>query len=750
MISEVAAAGRYTGNGVTATFVYPFRITDQTHLAVFVDNVLKTLTTHYTVSGVGDATGSITFVAGQIPANGASVAILRDQPIEQASDYVLNEGFPSARVENDLDKLAMLAQMLEEQIKRGLKFSRHSALTDVDFPEPETGKYLRAKVGGFELVELTDSAVVDLVAGDVKALSNYASFAAAVTAIGATVTTLYVNQAATVSTAITTPTTLHIIVIGSGSFTKSGSGTLTFNGPFEAPLKQVFSGFAAGDVTFGAGSIDFARPEWWGGTSDATSLQKSITAWNTDVSPGTYSITSSITIPSNRKVVFHEGAKITQPSATNLAVFLKNSDQSGGNTNIHLVGVEVDGNKANNAGDVQVIGINLAKCSKSSVTHCKVHNLQGHSVSPPSVGIGVSGISDNCLVAFNDVRDLGDATKVSDGIFTKGKAIRVFGNVVYNFGDTGIVVENSSSAEVVGNDVDANNLGQCIAISLDTTDFNVAGNTCKNAKSSNGGGIFVTKLSGAVGPTRGTLTGNVYKGDLVNGLGRGIFIQDAFDIQLSGNVSENAKTDGIFLQRVSRASVVGWEARKNGDYGLRISGCTDVTVGAGIASSNSQTTPNTSSGVLVNIDGATESTGVVISGIRSLDEQAVAGNKTQAYGIEVLNASEVVIQGNNVSGNRSAGMSIAGTVTQQTRNNKGWVTESSGTDTILNGTTSITVSHNLNSTPQAKDIFVTFTNNPTTDPGNTWISSVTSTQFTVNVRTNPGSNLTFSWRAMVH
>ena len=489
-----------------------------------------------------------------------------------------------------------------------------------------------------------------------------------------------------------------------------------------------------------------------GTTLDTTNIQTAIDASSYLVFPaGAYSINSVLTVPSHRTVLFHPGAYLTQPSGTNLTVFIKNSDQSGGNTNIHLIGVEIDGNKTNNAGDVQVIGINLSKCSKSSVTHCKVHDLQGHSTSPPSVGIGVSGISDDCYVAFNDVRDLGDASKTADGIFTKGKAIRVIGNVVYNYADTGIVVEDSSSAEVVGNDVDANNLGQCIAISLDTTDFTVSGNTCKNAKATNGGGIVVMKLSGSVGPTRGTLAGNVYKGNLASGAGRGFYIQDAFDITLAGNVSENAKNDGIFLQRVTRATVTGWEARQNGDYGLRISGSTDVTIGAGVSSSNSQTTANVSSGILVNKDGSTESTGILISGVRSFDEEAVAGNKDQAYGIEVLDASEVVIQGNNVTGNRSGGMSIAGTATQQTRNNKGWVTENSGTGTINSGATTAVITHNLSVTPAAKDIFVTFTENPTSDPGNVWISNPTSTQFTVNVRSDPGaSNLDFSWRAMVH
>lgn len=332
MISEVVAAGRYTGNGVTASFVYPFLVTNQGHLAVYVDDELKVVGTHYTVSGVGNATGSVTFFAGSIPAIGAKVTILRDQPLEQTSDYVLNEGFPSARVEQDLDKLAMQAQMIDERIKRAVKFSRHSALTDIDFPEPETGKYLRAKVGGFELVELTNSAVVDLVAGDVKVVSNYASFAAAVTAIGATVTTLYVNQAVTASTAITTPTTLHIVVIGSGSFTKSGSGTLTFNGPVEAPLKQVFSGFAAGDVTFGAGSIKSAYPQWWGakgdGTTDDTTAITAATASYGHVSfvVGKYRTTAKISMA---KATTLEGMGASSGSSVNATTSIIYHDFNG-------------------------------------------------------------------------------------------------------------------------------------------------------------------------------------------------------------------------------------------------------------------------------------------------------------------------------------------------------------------------------------------------------------------------------------
>lgn len=80
------------------------------------------------------------------------------------------------------------------------------------------------------------------------------------------------------------------------------------------------------------------------------------------------------------------------------------------------------------------------------------------------------------------------------------------------------------------------------------------------------------------------------------------------------------------------------------------------------------------------------------------------------------------------------------------RNNAGYITEAKGTGTINNGATSATITHGLSYTPSAGECSVIFTENPTNDPGNSWISSITSTQFTVNVRADPGaSNLDFSW-----
>src|SRR6266700_3013829 len=111
--------------------------------------------------------------------------------------------------------------------------------------------------------------------------------------------------------------------------------------------------------------------------------------------------------------------------------------------------------------------------------------------------------------------------------------------------------------------------------------------------------------------------------------------------------------------------------------------------------------------------------------------------------------------GNIVSGNQfdvSNGGSgylvikLGTSTTNQIRRNVGWTTENSGTASITSGNTSVTVTHGLSVTPTLQQIAIT----PQTSLGSAaffWVSSPTSTQFTLNVNANPAQTVTFSWRA---
>lgn len=109
-----------------------------------------------------------------------------------------------------------------------------------------------------------------------------------------------------------------------------------------------------------------------------------------------------------------------------------------------------------------------------------------------------------------------------------------------------------------------------------------------------------------------------------------------------------------------------------------------------------------------------------------------------------------LIEGNALSQNAAPTVALveeAGAATTIIRNNIGWVTESDGTVTVANGTTSIVVNHGLSGTPTAGNLSVT----PTNNLGNAtkfWISTITATQFTINVDVDPGATTaTFAWMA---
>jgi hypothetical protein len=101
----------HTANGVTTVFAYNFMIIEDTDLVVTVDDVVKTLTTHYTVSGEGEqAGGSVTFLVA--PADTAVVNISRAVPYVREFDYQEGGGFTAEEVDDDQDNQEMQIQQL--------------------------------------------------------------------------------------------------------------------------------------------------------------------------------------------------------------------------------------------------------------------------------------------------------------------------------------------------------------------------------------------------------------------------------------------------------------------------------------------------------------------------------------------------------------------------------------------------------------------------------------------------------------
>lgn len=122
-ISSTTTRIGYTGTGSQTAFTFPYTVYDASALLVYVNGVLQTIGSQYTVALTnvnpedGNPVGAtVTFLAA--PANGASVQLVRSLPLTQTT--VLNDGgnFPAKTIEKTYDTLTMIVQQQNEQYSR--------------------------------------------------------------------------------------------------------------------------------------------------------------------------------------------------------------------------------------------------------------------------------------------------------------------------------------------------------------------------------------------------------------------------------------------------------------------------------------------------------------------------------------------------------------------------------------------------------------------------------------------------------
>lgn len=136
-VSSATSKVQYNGNGSTTVFAYTFKVFNQNDLTVIVRSAtgietVKTITTHYTVSGVGSAGGgNITMLTA--PASGETLTVLREQDLVQELDLVENDPFPAQSLEDALDKLTFTVQQHSEEIDRSIKASRTNTIGSTEF-----------------------------------------------------------------------------------------------------------------------------------------------------------------------------------------------------------------------------------------------------------------------------------------------------------------------------------------------------------------------------------------------------------------------------------------------------------------------------------------------------------------------------------------------------------------------------------------------------------------------------------------
>jgi len=159
-----------------------------------------------------------------------------------------------------------------------------------------------------------------------------------------------------------------------------------------------------------------------------------------------------------------------------------------------------------------------------------------------------------------------------------------------------------------------------------------------------------------------------------------------------GNGQADTVYYGFLLDSAGeRAQFVNCQAQDNYRHGFAIWNTSDLTLINCEADSNSKASAGSYQGFRIAL-----TTRSIIIGCRCLDREAT---KTQAYGIEIADdVSDCIIVGNNVLGNLYGGIFASATALANNivKNNRGFVTENSGTATIANNEW---ISHGLAGTP---------------------------------------------------
>ena len=153
-ISTTTIKNSYSGNDSTTSFSYTFKIASDSEMQVIIRSstgteTVKTLTTHYTVSGAGNANGgTVTTTADNTVATGETIILRRNTTQTQGMDLIDNDPMAADTIETAHDKSMALIQELQEQVDRSFKVSRTNTISSAEFTEGATDR--ASKTLGFD------------------------------------------------------------------------------------------------------------------------------------------------------------------------------------------------------------------------------------------------------------------------------------------------------------------------------------------------------------------------------------------------------------------------------------------------------------------------------------------------------------------------------------------------------------------------------------------------------------------------
>jgi hypothetical protein len=509
-----------------------------------------------------------------------------------------------------------------------------------------------------------------------------------------------------------------------------------------------------------------------GSTDDTTSFQSALSSVPASggvvfVSPGTYIVTT-LSLSSRTKLECSPGAVIKLKSSAPNSVSLINIVGSTTTplTDVWIDGCEIDGNMAGTfpSGQStyeQVHAILVQDARRVSLTHLNIHNV---------ISDGIAALYNSSSLSYNynsdlSISDVLISSPARNGIsLTNVDRAQVSRVTVLNYGDMGIDIEDE--APQPDRDIVIENF-YVVSASTATGNWNREAGvqaTIGGAQSAGETSGHVSIGPGVVQGSTDVVTSSIYP--LV-----GVNIRDQAGVDVHGVFAVDCKTGfqvasaTTLKQRTTMSGNHAIRARlaafsinhgtvftgNTGEYsglGLLVDG-NDNIITSNLFVNNGNYSYTDPYGIYV----STSRTRNIVNSNTCLDDRGASG--TQTYGIKLTNTSiGNTFIGNIVSSNVTGGFNIGSTDFYDDniiKNNKGFKTDAAGVSSINSGTTSVTITHGLDITPKIRCISITASNNSTNDIGHFYINNVTSTQFDVNVRSDPGvGGINFNWQHTCH
>ena len=165
----------YTATASQTAFTVPFEFFDASDLNVFINETLKTITTHYTVSGGNGSTGTVTLTSGATVND--KILITRDVTLERTTDFPTSGPFQVASLNTELDKIIAMMADLNDLAGRGIQLADSDTAVSVILPNVtgRAGKVLafNSSTGAVEAgPTITDTQTVAQISADISTVAG--------------------------------------------------------------------------------------------------------------------------------------------------------------------------------------------------------------------------------------------------------------------------------------------------------------------------------------------------------------------------------------------------------------------------------------------------------------------------------------------------------------------------------------------------------------------------------------------------